>query len=468
MVLGSRGGFTLQEARIDTSGGFIDAVDTAHPGAVPEGSELVDLGGHLLTPAFVNAHSHLALSFLRGVAQAAAKRSRNLVEDVFFRFESLLSADDVRAFARMGAYESLLQGVGSVWDHYYQGEAVAAALRDTGLSGVVAPTVQDLAGPGRSHWESALDATVRIAESQSLREHGIAAALGPHATDTVSPRLFRQLAELAEQHGLPVHLHVGQSYDELRRIEAREGRSPLSLLAREGVLDRPPHVLMAHGIFVSDADLHALDPDRHTLAYCPSAQTRFAFPAPMPRWCALGVDWVVATDCAAGNDSMNLQKELRLCAGASAAETTASIPYRQFLKHGREDDAREAWAEHRAQVSQLAEHVTAERLLARVWQRPGSLHPSVKSGSIEPGFLANFVAWNTRHPTFWPARDPLCTLAMGDTTGAIHALFVRGETIGELGNVAGALLSSNAYGEALEEADRRLSLLLARAGESTD
>ena len=33
------------------------------------------------------------------------------------------------------------------------------------------------------------------------------------------------------------------------------------------------------------------------------------------RWSEVGVRWVVATDCAANNDSMNVQQELRLVAG---------------------------------------------------------------------------------------------------------------------------------------------------------
>ncbi|MDB4971953.1 MAG: hypothetical protein JWN48_294, partial [Myxococcaceae bacterium] len=439
----------IKPARIHVHGGLIERVDAtdvdeARPGSArtaeslrrPSGpqDELIDLGNHLITPAFVNAHTHLALAFLRGVQTASVRQ--NLVEDLYFAYESRLSAEDIRAFSRMGAYESLLAGVGFVWDHYYGGTAVAEALLDTGLSGVVAPTLQDLAGPDRDGSEAALAATLQIAGSDRYRDAGVFAALGPHATDTVSPALFRKIAELAETHMLPVHVHLAQSYDELVRVESREGRSPLALLAREGVLARAPHVVMAHGLFASTQDLASLDPRQHTLVYCPSSQMQFGFPAPVTHWSEQGVSWVVATDCASSNDSMNLQKELRLCAGAATFGVNGSLQYQSFLASGDAAHARETWLERTEAASAWAKEVESSRLLSRILSLPGRLHPKVACGVIERGALANLVAWNVEHPAFWPALDLPRALAMSDTTQAIHALLVNGKWVGERGRVA--------------------------------
>lgn len=452
----------IKPARIQVHGDLIERVDTSpDPASATSGGAAgasIDLGDHLITPAFVNAHTHLALAFLRGVQTARVRR--NLVEDLFFAYESRLTADDIRAFSRMGAFESLLSGVGFVWDHYYGGTAVADAMLETGLAGVVAPTLQDLAGPDREGTEQALSATLQIAESERYRQAGIYAALGPHATDTVSPALFRRIGELAEQHQLPVHVHLAQSYDELVRVEAREGRSPLALLAREGVLSRAPRVVMAHALFASIQDLKSLEADRHTLVYCPSSQMQFAFPAPVTLWSELGVPWVVATDCAASNDSMNLQKELRLCAGAPTFGLTSSMDYQSFLATGDASHARETWQDRTDRASTWAKESTSEQLLARVLQQPGKLHPRVVCGTIERGALANLVAWNTDHPSFWPGHDLPRALAMSDTTQAIHALLVAGKWVGETGNVVSSVVSSERYREAKREASERLEALL--------
>jgi 5-methylthioadenosine/S-adenosylhomocysteine deaminase len=416
------------------------------PPSAPGEARLLDVGDCLVTPAFVNAHTHLALAFLRGVD--AARFQRNLVEDLYFHFESKLSEGDVRAFSRMGAYESLLSGVGTVWDHYYGG------------TGVVAPTLQDLGGPDAQGSDAALEATLHIHEAAHYRAGGVFAALGPHATDTVSAALLRRVAALAAQYSLPVHMHLSQSVDELARVEAREGCSPLNFLAREGLLDAAPQLVLAHAIFVPEADLARLDPARHTLVYCPSSQLQFGFPADVQRWSARGLSWAVATDCASSNDSMNLQKELRWCGGAASASVTGSAEYARFLESGSLDDARASFALRSQRVSRDAPQRASESLLARVLDIPGRLHPAFCAGAIEEGALANLIAWDTEHPAFWPARDLLRSLAYGDTTQAMHALIVLGEPIGEVGAVVSSVVQSDAYREARAEAEARLARLL--------
>jgi 5-methylthioadenosine/S-adenosylhomocysteine deaminase len=464
VVLHERGKFVIVPARVVLAGALIERVEP-NPGPLPASAGLseLDLGDRLITPAFVNAHTHLALSFMRGrevVADVVKKGARqNLVEDVFFKYEQKLTPAAIRAFSRMGAYESLLAGVGFVWDHYYGGHAVADALLDTGLTGVSAPTLQDLAGPGVRDTEAQLGATLAIAQDPKYSARGVLAALGPHATDTVSPALFRKVGELARSERLPVHLHVAQSYDELHRLETRVGRSPIGLLSREGVLEEAPQVLMAHALFSHESDLRSLDPARHTLLYCPSSQLQFGFPAPLPRWAELGVRWTVGTDTGASNDTMSIQPELRLAAGAASAMTTGSLSLARFAERGQVHDAEDAWSQRKERVARFALHVTSAMLLRRVWHEAGSLHPALQVGSIERGQLANLAVWDLEHPAFWPGHDPLRALAFGDTSQALHTLVVAGSVLGTPGDFVRSMITSDAYREARKEADARYTEL---------
>ncbi|KAJ1637929.1 hypothetical protein T492DRAFT_859187 [Pavlovales sp. CCMP2436] len=189
---------TIVPAAVTVDGSTITAVVRCD--APPAGCErLVDLGDQLLTPAFINAHTHLPMAALRGVEGCAKAMGGDVVKDLFFK--RLMTPDDVRAFTRMGAYESLLCGVGLVYEHYYHGRAIADALSDTGLAGVVAPTLQDLSGPGVPWLEQALLDTAEIADDERLRKCGIFAALGPHATDTVSDALWLRIIAQAHASG---------------------------------------------------------------------------------------------------------------------------------------------------------------------------------------------------------------------------------------------------------------------------
>lgn len=452
---------------ITTEGGRImtvEPLDRSAPRSAPAGDdvETVDVGERLLTPAFVNGHTHLAMSALRGVGLDAM--GGNIIESIYFRVEGALTPEDVRAFTRLGAFESLLAGVGAVWDHYYHGEAVAAGLADVGLCGVVAPTLQDLTGPGVDAWEAQLEATEAIARDTKLAEAGVLAALGPHATDTVSGRLWARLSALATEWALPIHSHVAQTIEEFARCIERHGCTPIERLDRLGALDAGAGLLMVHGLYVTHRDLERLRPQRNTLGYCPFSQVQFGFPAAVEGWWEAGIPFVIGTDCGACNDSMNPQQELRLLAGGRAFAVTPSAPAVQFRASGELLDARELDSIRRATRTERAALAEPETLLSTVWGRPGHMHPRLDAGVIEPGARANLCVWDSDDPAWWPATAPLRTMTMGDIGGTLWGLMVNGRWIGERGAVRSSLLASDTWREARREAEERRAALFARVG----
>lgn len=441
-------GIAIRPASVGVEGGTIVAVQQRrHPDAEV-------LRDRLLAPAFVNAHTHLAMSAYRGIGGLASLRN-NVVEDLYYALESGLEPGDVQPFTLLACAESLLNGVGCVWDHYYFGNEVAEAARISGLSAVVAPTLQDQGGPGVARLEEQLDATVAIANDPNLAEAGVVAALGPHATDTVSSGLFRRIADLASTHQLPLHLHAAQSVDEYRRVMARQGTSPLGWLEREGWLRHTPQALLVHLLYADRRDIERLDPDRTTLVYCPASQLQYNFPASTARWRELGRPWVIGTDCGACNDTMNLQAELRLASGPQfgVVQTPA---YQAFWEGGqdvetvaRERTERLGWA-----------HIDPVALLDSVLKGPGKLHPTLKVGSIEPGYRANLVVYDLTHPAFWPGADILRALALQDVARAISRMMQGGRWLSADGEHAATILGSDWLQDAREQADARRTRLL--------
>lgn len=431
---------------VDLEGDSIVAVGEGVPddGVEPDH----DFGDKLIAPAFVNAHTHVSLASLRGAIGGATEG--NVVEDLFYGFESRQSADDVRAFARMGAYESLLCGVGLVWDHYFFGEAMARAFEDVGLAAVVGPTLQDLSGPGVTQWEAQLEATEALADAQRT---GIYAAVAPHATDTVSDELWKRACELAERKNLPIHAHLAQSPEEYRRAQDRHEVSPFGMLEKLGVIEQ------GRGVFVHCLYVHTDELARvgdNTFVACPYAQLQFGFPVRVDHWQRAGARWTVATDCSASNDSFSIRKELRFVAGQRTQSTPYGPAYDAFLGH--RASAEEVWSERLAQYQLFDRQATHEALLHRIWNLAGTLHPGVKAGALHPGYLANVAVWDTDHPAFWPAHTPLSTLAYGDVDTALHAMFVAGRTIGTPGRLRETLLGEQ-YEAHRREASERLAAL---------
>jgi hypothetical protein len=135
--------------------------------------------------------------------------------------------------------------------------------------------------------------------------------------------------------------------------------------------------------------------------------------------------------------------------------------YRDFLRTGRDAAAEEVWQERGRLLERAGSVARPASLLSRVWSVPGSLHPALRAGVLETGALASFLVWDSDHPSMWPEAG-LSTLAMGDTTQAIHAMFVAGREIGQAGDFHRSLVESDGYRRSVIDATRRRNEVLAR------
>ncbi len=453
----------VKPARIHIQGSLISRVEELEDASLLEKKNqhgYLYFADKLISPAFVNAHTHLAMNCFR-LANAHGLAKRNMIEDLFFRVEDQMTAQDVYAFARIGAYESLLAGVGFVWDHYYFAEEIAQAFADSGLAGVIAPTLQDIDGPGVKNLEKFWNQTLAIHKNSAFKKVGIFSAFGPHATDTVSLELLEKIGEAAHKENLPVHMHVAQSYEEVDYTIKNYGLNPYQVLLKSGLPDISPHNLWVHNVYAQNQDLESFASSNNTLCFCPFSQTIFAFPADVLAWEDAGVRWIVATDCAASNDSMNPQKELRQVAAVPAYRVTEGTPFQEYST-GRSTHFKAANDNRQMLKENYKQFSNPDWLLNKIWSLPGQMHPEVKVGQIRKGSLANLVIWDANHPCLWPSPD-LQALAFSETQPAIWGMFVAGRQIGEFGSFHDSLVHSRAYQECAQEATNRLHDLFKRA-----
>lgn len=423
---------------------------------------LKDHSGKVISPAFINAHTHIAMNLFRGIDRKESTKG-NMVEDLFYHIESRLNHADVLAFARIGAWENLLNGNGFIWDHYYFGDAIASALSDTGLCGVVAPTLQDIRGPGQHRWEEEWSNTLGIHDSEFLSEQGIYAALGPHATDTVSENLWKKIFEMAPLQNLPVHSHHSQSAEEYNRCLNAHNCQPGEWLRRMGGFEPEIHHLLVHNVYVKKTDLKLYKKKNIALAFCPFSSLIFAQPSKVMDWESKGLKWTIGTDCVASNDSMNLQKELKYLSGAPMQSVGFSQAYGHFFRD--QNTGVEATISRRTKLwSRHAKFRDPNWLLNKVWSVPGTIHPRIRVGQISEGSLANLIVWNPEHPSLWPFQN-LDSLAMGDNLSAIHNLLCAGQWIGKIdGQFHSGIIESPTYKEHLKEARERFALVLKKCG----
>ncbi|MBM75820.1 MAG: hypothetical protein CMK59_10505 [Proteobacteria bacterium] len=457
----------ISAALIGIEQGVIVSIEEGTRGALQKKtswSDVEDLGDQLVTPAFINSHTHLSMVGFRGIGGLASKAG-NVVEDLYFRLETHLEEGDVRAFSRIGALESLMSGTAFCWDHYYFATAVANGFKDVGLCGAVGPTLQDLGGPGVKFLDKAWEDTFLLDEDSQYRNSGIVSVIAPHATDTVSDDLWKRVAECALVCKLPIHTHLAQSIEEVERSVERYGCTPLTRMQNLGICDLHSSKLWVHGLFLSQQEIDRLNPSYDYLGHCPGSQMQFAFPAPLNLWRQNNLKIVIGTDAASCNDSVNPQAELRFMSAADSYSVTKSTAVEVFQKTGSMEDARKIQEHRQLDFNAKIKYTSPQKLLYSLWGAPYKLHPKAPVGVIAVGAWANLCCWDTDHPSLWPATDLLQTLAYNNITQGLLRIMVRGnwQFDGE-GLLSHRIHQSFRVEEWLKEATARIHLLRERAG----
>ncbi len=301
----------------------IDGERIVAVGTKADGGDVIDLGWVALVPGLVNAHTHLEFSYLQ--------RPLGKIGMPFVDWIRLVIAERGRGEhapkedANRGLSESLAAGVTTIGDITTSSLALDADV--THFHEVIAFS--------RTRAESAMNALVErlkaLPDSGARAIHGIS----PHAPYTVSPKLMRLLVSYAQQHNLPMAMHLAESREELEFL--RGGTGPFRQLLEERSMwdeeaiprgSRPldylrmltdaPRSLIIHGSFLDDEELTfmASKRDRMSLVYCPRTHAYFnlSFQTsyPLQRALTAGVRVALGTDSRASNHDLNLLTEMQI------------------------------------------------------------------------------------------------------------------------------------------------------------
>ncbi|MEZ6185531.1 MAG: amidohydrolase family protein [Planctomycetota bacterium] len=233
--------------------------------------QIVELGGRLVLPGWVNAHHHLYSTLARGMPPLpgpAAKDFTGVLEQLWWPLDRALSPSDVYLSALFGLLESARHGVTTVIDHHASEGAVAGSLEevaraaeDVGLRVATCFEVTDRDGPEVSAAGLAENARFARAVAQDPRPRGgvptLAATLGLHASFTCGDRTLTHARELREQLGLPgVHVHVAEDRADPAHALATSGVRTVERLHRFGLLG--PGTLAVHCVWIDEAEVARL------------------------------------------------------------------------------------------------------------------------------------------------------------------------------------------------------------------
>jgi 5-methylthioadenosine/S-adenosylhomocysteine deaminase len=281
------------------------------PDVSPEpGDETIDAAGLALVPALLNGHTHAAMTLFRGYGDDMPLME--WLERRIWPVEARLEPEDVYWGTRLACLEMIRSGSTRFWDMYWHPEATARAVSDAGLTAVIgAPLIDRGSDDGPSSLRAAALACL---ETLGGHDDRVEAALAPHAIYTVSEQSLRWVAGLAAERDLPVHIHVSETRDEVANCVREHGDRPAEYLDRVGLLG--PRTVLAHGVWLDDAELDLIAARGATLVTNPVANLKLAvggvFPYPRARERRIAV--ALGTDGAGSNNSLDLLADAKFFA----------------------------------------------------------------------------------------------------------------------------------------------------------
>ncbi len=300
-------------------GAEIVAVGTAERiSSLVEADTVVDCSDRIIIPGLINAHTHIAMTLLRGLAD-------DLRLDVWLLGymmpveREFVSPDFVDVGTRLGCAEMLLSGITTFNDMYYFEDAVARATADVGMRAVLGQTVLKFPAPDAESYDESLELCRQfIAE---WYDHPlITPAISPHAPYTTTEDILKASSALALQTNAPIHIHLSETALEVRDARRDFGHPPIEYVETLGLFDAK--VIAAHCVHIQDHEIPLLSKHGVGVAHNPSSNLKLASGfAPVLRMRQAGVAVGIGTDGPASNNDLDMFEEIRLASFLPKATT---------------------------------------------------------------------------------------------------------------------------------------------------
>jgi len=381
-----RGSLRLEDGRVTHVG--------ATPG--PSAEEVVDASGFAILPGWVNAHTHVAMTPLRGIAD-----DRDLAQFLqkLFQLDARRSEEDLEVGAAQGIAEMLLSGTTSFLDLYYGEDAVARAVERLGIRGFLGWAVLD---PELTTQKGRPLDNARAFIGRWKGHSLVRPLVAPQGVYVCNEETWVGARDLAREAGTLIHCHLSETRSEVHEHEAKYGKRPPGWLDSIGAL--VPGLVAAHGVWLTLPEVQLLGQRGVGVVHCASSNMKLASGGvcPVPELKAAGAVVGLGTDSVASNNSLSMLREMHV-AGL-------------LQKHHR-------WDAAALTAQELLDMATLDgaRLLGR----------SEELGSLEVGKQADLVLYRLDHPSLTPARPEAIVshLAYSASEEAVDSVYVAGECV---------------------------------------
>ncbi len=363
-----------------------------HPGA-----RHLALDRHVLLPGLVNAHSHLAMSLLRGLGESLPLDA--WLKEIIWPLEGQwVDADFVREGTTLAVAEMIAAGTTAAADMYFFPETAAEVCRDAGLRLQAAFPITTVANAYSKDVDDCFAKGLAL-HDRFRNDELVSTCFGPHSAYALERRHLERIAMLANELDTGVHIHLHETAAEVAAAKRAVGTTWLRLLDGIGLVNE--NLQAVHMTAITDQDIPLLAERGVRVVHCPHSNMKLSSGVcPVAKLAAAGVAVGLGTDGAASNNGLDLFAEARLAAllAKSAGGDPTALPAKEALAMATLGGAR---------AMGLADRI----------------------GSIEAGKRADLVAVDLHHPAMQPVYDLHSQLVHAAAGPRVTHTFVNGRCL---------------------------------------
>lgn len=291
----------------------------------------IHLDRHALIPGLINAHTHAAMSLLRGLADDLPLMDW-LQRHIWPAEGRWVSEEFVHDGSLLAIAEMLRGGITCFNDMYFFPEVTARAATAAGMRACLGMILIDFptayaTGPDDYFSKG-------LALHDAYRSHPlISTAFAPHAPYSVSDAPLARVRMLADELDVPIHIHVHETAEEVAQSLEQSGKRPLGRLQDLGMVS--PALLATHMTQLTEAEIELCGAAGAHVLHCPESNMKLASGfCPVQRLLDAGVNVALGTDGAASNNDLDMFGEMRSAAllAKVVSGNASALPAYQALR----------------------------------------------------------------------------------------------------------------------------------------
>ena len=285
--------------------------------------EVLDAAGKILMPGLINAHTHVPMTLLRGLAD-------DLRLDVWLLGYMMpvereyVTPEFVKLGTMLACGEMIRSGITCFCDMYYFEDDVAQATAAVGMRAICSESILKFPTPDAASYDESIAYSKKFIEK--WKNHPlIIPSIAPHAPYTCTPEIIKKSKDIAIQYDIPLHIHLAETQQEVENVVSEQGMPVIPYMDKLDLFDAK--VIAAHCVHIDPGEIRLLKKRNAGVAHNPSSNLKLASGiSPVKQMMEIGINVGIGTDGPASNNDLDMFEEIRLTtflAKGSSGDPTA-------------------------------------------------------------------------------------------------------------------------------------------------